>query len=236
MKVGEYFQTGLNYYVPRMQAAPGIGDDGLFSASFTPPGGVGVAAANATAVFTARAITNAALTINAASDPTKLPYTVDAQFGRTLRITGGTAGDNAVLTLRGVDYLGQPMTETVTLNGVTAVNTVKAWKRLDSIAVPAGNANASSNINVGTDAKFGLPFKTLQIITEFADDVIASAGTLVNPVLTDPQTAATGDPRGLYTPATTPNGAKDITVLARATATTNASNNGGLHGVKAFFS
>lgn len=232
MTAGPFIQSGINYYVPKMQAAPGVGDDGLHSVSLGMP-----LAALATGILAAgSAITNAAKTFNALSNPTNLPFNVDAPYGRTISVTGATAGDNAVLTVRGVDYLGQPTAENVTLNGTTAVQGNKAFKRVDSVAVAAGNANASSSISFGYGAKLGLPFKTAVVLAEFNGDASATVGTLTAPVVTDPATLTTGDPRGTYTPSTTLNGSNAISITARAIATRNTNDNGGLHGIRQFFS
>lgn len=233
MTVGAYFQTGINYYVPQMQASPGVGEDGIYSLSLGTP----IAAAVNTIVITANgAITNAAKTFNATLLPAVFPYTLDGNYGRCLSITGATAGDNAVITARGVDYLGQPVAENITLSGTATVQGNKAFKRLDSLSVAAGNANGSSSIQVGQSAKLGLPFKTEIVLAEFNSDALASAGTLVQPVTTDPQTLTTGDPRGLYTASTTLNGTNNIIITARASRLVNASNNGGMHGIRQFYS
>ncbi len=230
--VPTYFQTGINYYVPKMQAAPGVGDDGLYTVTL----GMPIAAVNNNIIATAQgAITNQAKTFNNVTN-TSLPFTVDATFGRTVQITGGTAGDNAALVVRGIDYLGQPVAEQLTLTGTTPVQSNKAFKRIDSIAVPAGNANASSSIQVGVGARLGLPYKTQLILAEFNGDVLASAGTLVQPNLTDPATLTTGDTRGLYTPSTTLNGTNVVSINARTSSSRNANDNGGLHGLRHFFS
>lgn len=230
--VAVYFQTGINYYVPKMQAAPGVGDDGLYTVSF----GMPIAAAVNSIVTTANgAITNVAKTFNSALLPAVFPALIDATFGRCIQITGGTAGDNAVCTVRGVDYLGQPTAENITLNGTTSVAGNKTFKRVDSIAVAAGNANASSSIQVGVTAKLGLPFKTNLVLAEFSGDVLGSLGTLVQPSLVDPATATTVDTRGVYTPSTTLNGTNVISINGKASASRNANDNGGLHGLRHFF-
>lgn len=224
-----FIQRGINYYTPQCSAVPGIGDDGIGQFSFGTP-----AAAGASSILAASAITNAASVKNVASNPTVFPFTVDATFGRTIRLTGGTAADNAVISVRGRDWLGQPVTEAITLSGTSAVNGVKAFKVVDSLSIAAGNANASSTVAVGYDAKLGLPYKVSNIIAEYLAEQIASAGTLVNAVLTDPQTATTGDPRGVYTPASTLNGSNEVSILGRFSKSVNASNNGGFMGVKHF--
>lgn len=230
--IATYWQTGINYYVPKMQAAPGIGDDGLYSQSLGAPA---AAAVNSLVVTANGAITNAAKVFNSTLLPAVFPFVVDAIFGRCLQITGGTAGDNAVLTVRGIDYLGQPVAESITLNGTTSVLGNKAFKRVDNISVPAGNANALSSIQVGYTSKLGLPVKTQIVIAEYLGDTLAAAGTLVQPNITDPATLTTGDTRGTYTPSSTLNGTNVISFTARASVGRNANDNGGLHGIRHFF-
>ena len=79
-----------------------------------------------------------------------------------------------------------------------------------------------------------MPYKTIAIENEVADGAVQSAGTFVEPVLTDPQTATTGDPRGTYNPTVTLDGSVDVVVLAKADNWRNASDNGGYHGIKHF--
>lgn len=54
------------------------------------------------------------------------------------------------------------------------------------------------------------------------------------PVTTDPQTATTGDPRGLYDPQLAPNGTREYKLLYRPNSDVNSDNNGGLHGIQHF--
>lgn len=53
-----------------------------------------------------------------------------------------------------------------------------------------------------------------------------------NPDTTDPATTTTGDPRGLYDCVTVPNAAIEYIVGLMGDNSANASNNGGLHGIK----
>jgi len=52
------------------------------------------------------------------------------------------------------------------------------------------------------------------------------------PILTDPQTLTTGDPRGTYEPLMTPDGASEIVVGLVGDNAKNSSGNGGLHGIR----
>jgi hypothetical protein len=224
MTVGTYFQPGINYYVPQMQQSPGVGEDGLYSVSLGVPAAT---AANAIIAAGAGVFTSAGASIS-------VSYTVDATFGRTISVTGATAGDNAAVTVRGQDYLSQPIAETLTLAGVAAVAGNKAFKRVESVTVAAGNANANSSLLLGTSTKLGLPFKTNFVMAEYNGDVLAAAGTLAQPVLTDPQLATSGDPRGTYVPSTALNGVNVINITAHSSRNANSNNNGGLHGIRQY--
>jgi len=67
-----------------------------------------------------------------------------------------------------------------------------------------------------------------------ANGVAAAAGTLIAPALTDPQTASTADPRGVYTPTTALNGTNIISAAFSFANDVNTANNGGLHGIRHF--
>lgn len=221
-QIATFYPTGINTYVPGMQFAEDVHYD-LVRVDFGTP-----AVASATVYLNSAAITNAASTI-----VTGMPITVDARYGRAIQIKGDTAGDNAVVTVSGRDYLQQPMTEAFTLNGTTAVLGQKAFKFIDSVAVGAGNANASSSIDLGSQDALGLPYKSIKVLSEENDAaIVATLGTLVTPTLTDPATTTTDDVRGTYDPQTTLNGARRITGNFLVDRTINAAGNGGLHGIR----
>ena len=56
-----------------------------------------------------------------------------------------------------------------------------------------------------------------------------------DPDTTDPATATTEDPRGLYEPWTTPNGTREFFVCLRPDNSRNSSDNGGLLGIKHYY-
>jgi hypothetical protein len=141
------------------------------------------------------------------------------------------AGTNQV-DIYGRDYLGQPVHKTLTGNGATRVPTGVALKWLDRIVVATGGG---LTISVGYTARLGLEYRTIAVITEFADLTKAgTAGTLAGPDITDPATSATTDPRGLYTPTTTPDGVKNIWLQTLLLPVVNINGNGGLHGIQHF--
>lgn len=215
---------GMNYYVPAMQAG---GDLGQNLRQRTLYGALVVA--GAAALLSAQSIA-------AAVDTKVFVPSADAiaalmgPYGRTVQIVASGAATSA-WEIRGRDYLGQPMKETGVLNGATIVQGVKAFKYIDRVIL---GITAATTVNLGTGAKFGVPYVTTAVEREFADNVVAAAGTLVAPIFTDPQTATTGDPRGLVTPTTTPNGVKIIEMDLEFTNFVNANNRGGLHGIQHF--
>ena len=129
----------------------------------------------------------------------------DVPYGRNVTVVAGGA-NTQVLTVTGRDYLNQLMTETFTMNGTTPVVGAKAFKTIESIT----SVTFAGDLDIGWGARFGLPYTVSACEGEYNDNATANAGTVVAPVTTDPATATTGDPRGLYTPTTTPNGTRHI--------------------------
>ena len=68
------------------------------------------------------------------------PIVIDAPYGACLSVVASGAS-SSVITIDGFDYLGQPVTEEVTLNGTTAVAGNKCFKYISKIL-----KNITSNI------------------------------------------------------------------------------------------
>lgn len=117
---------------------------------------------------------------------------MDATYGRTVTVVSSVA-NTSVVTVKGFDYLHQPMTETLTLNGSTKVEGKKAFKVIQSVSIPAGTA---ATITVGTGGKLGMPVRCVQVLATIEAGVKGTPGTLSAPINTK-QTATTSDPRGL---------------------------------------
>lgn len=128
---------------------------------------------------------------------------------RGIQIASSNAGDTTqTVTITGLDYYGAPMTQALTLNGQTSVNSTKAFASVNNIAV---SATMAGNLTVGATNVLGLSYKlltgSLPVGSKNVAGVIsADAGTVVQPDATNPATSTTGDVRGTYTPAATPNG------------------------------
>ena len=128
----------------------------------------------------------------------------------------------------GWDYLGQPIAESLTLNGTTAVVGNKCFKNLNYMSF----TGTAATVNVGTGVKLGVPYKALRVSYEIANGQAAAAGTLQPPSLVDPQTNVTTDPRGAYTTTTTMNGVNIISAVFDCVNDVNTNNHGGLHGLQ----
>lgn len=213
----ENFSTRHNYYVPACGYAADVIHGAPYECDFGTP-----AAADADAVINDLDIDPAG------STTTFLSSEADATYGRNLTFVASSTATSTI-TVHGWDYLGQPMSETITLNSGTPVVGTKAFKRLRQVDFAL---TASITVDIGWGARFGLPYRATHCLGEQADGVAAAAGTITAGVRTDPQTATTTDPRGLYTPTTTPNGAKRLVAFFLLDGFVNSSGNGGLMGIR----
>jgi hypothetical protein len=137
-------------------------------------------------------------------------YVLDVPRCVTL-VSSGAGDTTQTATVSGYDVYGQPMTARITLNGVTTVPTLKAFKSVTSIAISAATAG---NISAGFNDRLGLPVVVSDagfiIKSAWAGALAQDAGTFVAAVSTSPATALTGDVRGLYTPSSASDGSKRL--------------------------
>lgn len=196
-----------NSYVPACAYAADVIHGAAYEVDFLTP-----IAAVATGILNAVAGTNGVAMSTFGTD------TADAPFGRN--VTVGAGGNH---TVTGRDYLGQGITEVIAAS--SAGN--KAFKWIDSIT-PA----FTGNVTAGFGTKLGLPYRMSMVQSESGNGVGAATGTFVAGVLTDPQTSATGDPRGTYVPTTALNGSNRILAVFMPHNVLNANGNGGLYGIQ----
>lgn len=221
------YMQGVNTYVPGMQWSASISANDCNVFSLGKP-----AVASATAIATAL-VTNVAGMAWLAT-----PWVADTPYGRPVQFTP-SGSVTATVDLWGEDYLGQPMVERAAWSAVgTAVTGKKSFYRvLGMKTVVTGGA---ITVNIGTVGQnLGLPFKGSIMWAKEGNPpvLIDPAGMfskLVAPDVTDPATAITGDPRGQYTTTAAPDGLKEFIIGLRCDNSINASNNGGLHGIRQF--
>lgn len=235
-RAAEHQLWGVDNYVPAMTMSSHIGDDGVYRMSLGTPGTTDAdgifdgVAADDSGPYTYTAADFAAAGGLTSGELDAEGVFVKAKYGRVITVTGSASGVTQDVTIRGWDYLGQYVVKTLAANGTSAQPFGVAIKRFHSLTVAAGAA--SETIDVGWNTTIGLPFKTVRVIhEELAGVLSATLGTLTAPVLTDPATVTTLDPRGLYTPNATMDGAKNLVINGIASSWVNSSGNGGLHGI-----
>ncbi len=221
---GTFFPDRINQFVKACRYAADVHDDGFYKVSFGAP-----ALKDVNGIIAAHTITGG-VTIAIADFVGAVEPVVDSPWGRALSFEGSGAG-TPVVTITGYDYLGQKITETVTLLSAAETYSLNAYSRVTEVVVASG---VTGTFDMGFSERLGLPYKTMSVVEEIEDGVRAGAGTLVVPVLTDPSTAATGDPRGTYELTGTLDGLADFSILARADNWINAAGNGGYYGIAHF--
>lgn len=202
-RYASYYPQRINLRVPNMAYVGGVEGDDIITVEFGAPlafdtiGTAGtfltlqsIASAGSTTVFNSAYVASEAQM---------------GRWGRCIQVVASGAA-TSIVTITGRDYLNQRMTETLTLNGATAVLGQKAFRYVDSIS---WTATAATTINVGISNGFGLPYKFVALVNEAKNKApSANAGAITNALATGtPSTATTADVRGRYTPATVvPNG------------------------------
>lgn len=201
---GDYYPVGPNMWVPNMAYAADVAIEGKLQCLLTP---IAPVAASATALLNAQSI-NVAGTATLAIAQTEAVF---GKFGRAVQVVASGAATSLV-TVHGFDYLGQGMSEQLTLNGATIVNGVKMFRRISSVVY---GLTAATTINLGTLDRFGLPYAYIDAGVDFVDGAKAgSQGTYVVAPLTA-QTVTSVDPRGYYIPnaASASNGSRKYTLM-----------------------
>lgn len=228
MAYADFFPRRINMRVPALQYASDVPSAGLYRIDFGAP------AALSTTYFASAVLstTGVALTLQT-SDGTilnsgEVPSATTARWGRGLTFVGDGASTRTI-TLTGYDYLGQKIRWTGALNGTTPVPVTKAFRWVETVVF--GAAADTVSVSMGYNNVLGLPYQSANMVSEMKNNAVAAnAGTFVAAVLTDPQTATTGDPRGTYLPVTViPDGTNIFSILANAD--TDRKN---LHGVAHF--
>lgn len=111
--------------------------------------------------------------------------------------------NTAVLTVTGVDAYGKTVVESS--GSGTSFAGKKAFKRIISAVFSASVTSAT----IGTGNVLGLPYRLrgkFDILAGYADNTLENASSTVVAGDATTPTALTGDVRGTYAPATTPNG------------------------------
>ncbi len=221
VRVADYLPQKINQYVPNMTYAADVVMEGPVYVALG-----AIAALDVNGILLAQDMTAAG---EATSFETAYSRSVMGPFGRSLTIDCDGASTSEI-SIYGRDYLGQPMVETVDLNGTTQVELKKAFAWIERITWEA----VAQDLIVGWNDVLGLPYNTQALAHEMynaagAGFVVAgTGGTFAAAVVTDPATAALGDVRGTVLPNDAPDGTKQYAYYCIV----DRSN---LHGVAQFF-
>lgn len=78
---------------------------------------------------------------------------------RSLRIKGNAAGVAGNVVVTGTNYADEAITETIALDGSTAVEGTKAFKTITQVALPIETHAGTDTVSVGLGNKLGLPYQ-----------------------------------------------------------------------------
>lgn len=147
---------------------------------------------------------------------------------------------NASCRVHGVDFYGQPMTETFTYTATPVVGK-KAFKKILALQHISSDVTdlPTVAVSVAPGSPLGLPFINIGTVKEILNGVVVTSGTTAVGSLSTTQTATSADPRGTYVVGSTPSGGEKVELLYTTTKHTFKNGNGklvgGLEGLAHFF-
>lgn len=201
-RTADYLPQKISQFVPDMSYAADVVMEGTFRAQL----GASVAF-DLDGIIVSQSMTSAG---NLTTFASAYSSDVMGRYGRGVLVDSSGANADKAVTITGRDYLGQPMTEDITLNGITAVLGKKAFKFVEKVT---WLDESGENLTVGWTDVMGLPYKSELLVAELLEAtadggfvVVPNAGAFIAGVAAT-ATATTGDTRGTYLAATEiPNG------------------------------
>jgi hypothetical protein len=148
--------------------------------------------------------------------------TVTMDSARNVVIDSSDAGDTTqTITITGTDYYGEALVETISANGTTAVEGLKAFATVTQVTASAA---FTGNVTVGTADFLGLPFaiSSKNKVITFIDGAVDDGVTTVAAV-TSTATATTGDIRGTVDTNPSLDGTKEVSAAIFVDAATKES-------------
>lgn len=162
------------------------------------------------------------LDINDIGDGRVIPW----RYGSTVQVSGTFAGE---LTIQGRDYLGQPMTETITGAGETK----KAFKEITLLKAET----FTGNLSLGYTKTSGIPFATTSLIEGQYKGLVRTDDLTLVPSVSVHQSVDSGDPRGTVAIGFDYDEGDNVYITAIATDyVDHVYDEGGLYGLPHWFS
>lgn len=184
--LGSFFPKRVNMWFSGAKYAADVGSNGAGKIRIP-----ALSALDADGILAAQSIATAVDTTTFAATYLETDA-VMGKFGRNVTVVASGAATSTV-TVYGFDYLGQPMMETLTLNGTTSVLGLKAFRRISRITA---GVTAATTINVGWGNKLGVPYKLLDTYTILKSNAEPTDADTVVVGSVATQSATSADPRG----------------------------------------
>jgi hypothetical protein len=142
----------------------GVACDRGFVAHFQVADSAAVAASN-TGVHAAITLTDEAQEITTGITNPAVP--------RNIIVKGNASGAAGNVVITGTNYAGQEITETIALNGSSAVEGSKAFKTVTQIDLPVEVHAGTDTVSIGWGDKLGLPYKLARntVLAAYLDNV-----------------------------------------------------------------
>lgn len=94
---------------------------------------------------------------------------------RNITVVGNVAGITGNVVIKGTNYNGDKITETLALNGTTVVAGNKAFKTITEVDLPVQIADGNT-VSIGVGEKLGLPYKlSNKVVLNTSLDNVAEA-------------------------------------------------------------
>ncbi len=94
------------------------------------------------------------------ADPTEVDaFAAQPDVARNLTVKGNDANVSGDVVIEGTNAAGEPISETIALNGANVVAGNKAFKTVTLITLPPYDTANTERVRVGVGSKLGLPVK-----------------------------------------------------------------------------
>lgn len=100
---------------------------------------------------------------------------------RNIIVKGNAAGIAGDVVITGTNYADEEITETLALNGATAVLGAKAFKTVTKITLPAETHEGTDTVSVGTGEVLGLPYLLSHntVLSTYKDNILEGTAPTV---------------------------------------------------------
>lgn len=100
---------------------------------------------------------------------------------RNIIVKGNASGIAGDVVITGTNYVSEEITETIALNGATAIEGTKAFKTVSHIDLPVETHVGTDTVSVGWGDKLGLPYKLAHntVLSAYLDNTLETTAPTV---------------------------------------------------------